>query len=345
MRKLFAVLACSVLSYFSSLAQQCSPVTTTAPAGITLGYNSGGYQIFENNSINVDISSDYIFTTPQSLLYFSYDLASSSNANPQVNSYTIDVIYRNSSGSFYKTCSGTSAFTVNSSVPVRHYFSADVSGLPVNTRFFIRLTLNVSNVTNANIIGSSFRLQNTATLLPVESTLPVNFLSIEAKRQGASNLITWKVAAEENVANYELERSADGRNFTKIGSVQATKASAYSLTDNQVAATVYYRVKNNDKDGRFKYSSILKVENGKISFLKRVYPVPAANEVDIQHETANTSATINIFTQDGRLVKKNAVRQGSMQTKINVTNLSSGLYIVKYDDGQGNTDILKLVKE
>jgi len=168
---------------------------------------------------------------------------------------------------------------------------------------------------------------------------------IEAKKQPASTLITWKVAAEENVSSYELEKSVDGSNFNKIGAIVANQSSAYSLIDNSPSSIAYYRVKNIDRDGKFKYSSILKVSNGASTFIKKVYPVPAINEVYLQQEPVTYGATISLLATDGRWIKTIIPQANSMQTKIELAGLAKGLYLLKYSDGKGSEEVLKLVKE
>jgi hypothetical protein len=94
--------------------------------------------------------------------------------------------------------------------------------------------------------------------------LPVNFVTVNAIRTGASVQVKWQVAAERNIRSYSLERSADGRNFNGIAQVEATNSTEaqkwYNATDlMQPAGTVFYRVRANELDGSFKYSAIVRV--------------------------------------------------------------------------------------
>ena len=73
-------------------------------------------------------------------------------------------------------------------------------------------------------------------------TLPVNFVSINAKKSNDNVLLSWKVAAEQDILRYEIERSADGRNFDKAGSIVASNSNAYSWLDiSALPAMTYYR--------------------------------------------------------------------------------------------------------
>jgi hypothetical protein len=211
------------------------------------------------------------------------------------------------------------------------------------SRFIFVFTTSNNGQSGAGLISFDDWATNFAV---AEAPLPVSFVGIEAKKVSNGTQITWKVAQEENVLNYSLERSVDGKIFTSVGTTSANGGTSYSLTDNQVSSSaVYYRVRNNDKDGRFKYSTTVKVEGGKISFLKRAYPMPAVSEVFIQHDAAAAGAVITLTAQDGRVVKKITTQTGSMQTRIDVLGLNAGMYFVRYDDGTGSAETLKVVKQ
>ncbi|MER3471804.1 MAG: hypothetical protein C4330_10895 [Chitinophagaceae bacterium] len=73
--------------------------------------------------------------------------------------------------------------------------------------------------------------------------------------------------------------------------------------------------------------------------------MPAVNEVFVQHDAAKTSSVITLTAQDGRVVKRIAAQARAMQTRIDLSGLNSGLYFVKYDDGNGSAETLKVVKQ
>jgi hypothetical protein len=179
------------------------------------------------------------------------------------------------------------------------------------------------------------------------SPLPVTFLGFVARKNdnGTTHLL-WDVGEEVNVNNYSVERSLDGAHFSSIGTVPATGKSTYSLEDNQTAAaeTRYYRVRNIDIDGQSKYTGIIKVIGQKGSGQIQLYPVPATDELYVQHNKTPASATISIYSLEGRLLKQVQAVPNSFQTYINISNLKQGVYLVKYEDGQGDIQSAKLVK-
>lgn len=115
-------------------------------------------------------------------------------------------------------------------------------------------------------------------------TLPVNFVSIHAKRNNDNILLSWKVAAEQDILRYEIERSPDGRGFDKAGSVMASNSNDYSWNDvSALPAMAYYRVKSIDLSGEIKYSGIAKIAGGDEHPVITVSPNPVqGNELNVQ---------------------------------------------------------------
>ncbi|MDB5251080.1 MAG: type sorting protein [Flaviaesturariibacter sp.] len=179
--------------------------------------------------------------------------------------------------------------------------------------------------------------------------LPVTFLGITAKKEAASVSIRWDVADEIDVRGYEVEKSTNGVNFTKVGSLSANGKPAYSFTD--AAATndqvVYYRVKNVDIDGRFKYSSVVKLnqKTNSASTVLKAFPIPAQNTLTLQHERLGAAGTITVATLDGRTIKRIQPGASAIQTQIDLSSLAPGMYLVQTNDEAGNKENIKIVKQ
>lgn len=116
------------------------------------------------------------------------------------------------------------------------------------------------------------------------TVLPVNILSISAHRSAFGVKLNWKVAAEQGIRTYEVQRSADGRNFVTAGTVAAvannTTSFNYNLLDGSAPITnLFYKVKSIGMAGEFKYSSIVKVGIGKQETAINVSPNPVENSI------------------------------------------------------------------
>ena len=183
---------------------------------------------------------------------------------------------------------------------------------------------------------------------PQTIPLPVNFIGLVAERNNATNSVNlkWDVGEEVNVREYQVERSTTGSSFAVVGTIAAKGKSIYSFSDQDAPpVTLFYRVKSNDIDGRFKYSGIIKISgNNSFSNELKLYPIPAANEVTAQHRKAGATAKLTITSADGQTVKVIKLIQGASHTPINLTGLATGIYIVRLDDGSGDIQSAKLIR-
>lgn len=177
--------------------------------------------------------------------------------------------------------------------------------------------------------------------------LPVTFLGFVAKKIANGNTkLLWEIGDEINVSHYAVERSLNGRDFASIGTVTATGSKTYFLEDvDKIKDTRYYRVKNVDIDGQSKYTPIIKI-NGDLNASGKIqlYPVPANNEVYVQHDKAPSMANITIYDMDGKRISQINVIPNSYQTYIPIGHLKAGIYIIKYITGDTDIQTAKLIK-
>lgn len=359
MRRIFtaSIFAAALLAAsFNSYAQTCSVSTTdpnpTPDYTTTLNVTSGnGFTssnqttlgTYDNGQTDELISPIYFYQTqPQSAIYFKYNLAAASNPSATVTGYTITIQYGNPMQTI--TCSQTTTLNLTTTA-TPYYFTISGINMPGNTNFRIKLDLTVAGGgSNRSVVATAF--QANAILAPAGAALPVKFSGFEAKSvSGGINLI-WNVAVEENVNGYEVTKSTDGRSYETIGFVDANGNSAYSFLDTKATdATTYYRIKGVDVDGQLTYSPIVTVKGGKASITLRAYPMPVSSELTLQHASALSESQISVSTADGRAVLAVTPAKGAQQTVINLSSFQPGIYLIRYADGKGSIETLKIVKQ
>ena len=180
------------------------------------------------------------------------------------------------------------------------------------------------------------------------SPLPVTFMGIVANRNNNDVNLKWEVGQEVNVSEYEVERSLNGGSFTTIGTVSASGKTVYTFADiTNDKSTFYYRLKSVDNDGRTKYSGIIKVKGAGSSYSNtlKLYPLPARNEVTLEHKKLSSGAQLTLNAMDGRAVKVIHPSPGASHTPIDLSNVLPGIYLVRLSDGEGNVETVKLVKQ
>lgn len=178
--------------------------------------------------------------------------------------------------------------------------------------------------------------------------LPVTFFGMAANRVNNGIQVKWDVGEEINVQEYQLEKSTTGTSFTTVGTINANNKKVYSLLDQTISKSpsVFYRVKSVDFDGTAKYSGIIRVKNNtSYSDAVTVYPSPARNQITISHNQLGSRARLVISTMDGKVLRVITPGIGVSNTMVDVSNFSSGMYLLRLDDGKGKIESKTFIKQ
>jgi hypothetical protein len=206
-------------------------------------------------------------------------------------------------------------------------------------------------IKSTSFSGAACESYTTATVT-VLTTLPVNLLDFTASYSNNVVSVDWKTSSETNVSHYEVERSYDGNNFSRIGQVNSgnfSEAHRYHFTDNNIGNDViYYRLKIVDIDGKIKYSRIAMVRISKFLSLQTVQPNPFKEKVEIRISSLKeTDITFQLIDVAGKkLIEKiSALRRGINSITINALDkLAPGVYILVLGSSEQIFNF-KLIKE
>ncbi|HTM91695.1 MAG TPA: T9SS type A sorting domain-containing protein [Flavisolibacter sp.] len=197
--------------------------------------------------------------------------------------------------------------------------------------------------------GTTYAAYDNLSIGPITSPapLPVNFIGLVANKVNNSIVLRWDVADEIDVQEYQVEKSTNGRSFTTVGTVGANRKMVYKFTDaNSNESQIFYRIKSVDVDGKVKYSGIIRLRNNdSFSDNLRLYPMPVHSQLTVQHSQLGANAKLSINTMDGRVLKVITPSAGVSNTMVDVSSLSSGMYILKVDHGNGKLETAKFVKQ
>ncbi len=193
---------------------------------------------------------------------------------------------------------------------------------------------------------------NAETTTIVADALPLKLLSFTAKKEGRTNLLNWSTVNEINVDHFDVERSANGREFTKIGATKATNyaplTAHYTFTDfSPLTSSNYYRLKMMDKDGQSTYSPVRLVSNNS-NYIVSVYPNPAKDNLQIQIESEmRGQLQIVVLSGDGKVVLSSSftANEGSNLQSMNISTLPKGSYFLKIISASGKEEqVMKFEK-
>jgi hypothetical protein len=183
--------------------------------------------------------------------------------------------------------------------------------------------------------------------------LPVKFLSFYALKTGDDAKLNWTVENDEDNQFFDIERSTDGRTYTKFASVNAKangkSVNTYDGADARLsslnAKTIYYRIKQLDKSGTSLYSPI-RTLNVSATGSASLFPNPARSMSKLVVDApVGGKASIVVRDATGKQamqVNTNFVK-GVNQLDLNVAALASGEYNVTIT-AEGVTQTLKLSK-
>ena len=126
------------------------------------------------------------------------------------------------------------------------------------------------------------------------SPLPLTFVKVKATPENNRIYIDWKTANETNVSRYQVERSTDAINFSKVAEVTANNlaSNTYHWTDEHPAGSNnYYRIHSVDLDGKTSYSEVMHVAAAKSSQSISIFPNPAiGNNLNLQITNGESGA-------------------------------------------------------
>lgn len=165
--------------------------------------------------------------------------------------------------------------------------------------------------------------------------LPLKLITFEAQATGAQNVkLTWNTVDEENTDHFEVERSADGVTFKKIGAVgaagNAASASYNTMDNNAQDGSNYYRLKMVDNDGHFTYSPVrwVKLAGGVVEdFI--VTPNPVTNGVAkvLWSGSVNSSMVVKVIDNSGKVIYQSLFGTSTVHT-LYTTGWARGMYYV-----------------
>lgn len=220
----------------------------------------------------------------------------------------------------------------------------------------IALTPAVSGIENGVHYVEFHNINSFSSFVYISSTeitsvvLPVTMLYFAAEANGSEALLSWGTAKEQVNKGFEIERSADGEHWSRIGfvasrAVNGNSASRldYTFTDKApLEGKNFYRLKQIGLDGKDNYSQVSMVVFEGTKGI-RVYPNPVSNRLTVDGLSA--ACNIRVVNSTGQVLKTYKVPAGTQKQEINMNDLASGLYFIHLVNEQGNISTFKVMKD
>jgi hypothetical protein len=257
-----------------------------------------------------------------------------------------DYVARSSSPTSYGFSSGTSF-----SCPILAGASALILSVapnltPMELLDLLRQTASQSNNPD-NLMG--WGIINTLDAVNLIS-VPVELTMFSGSYINGIIQLEWQTATETNNSGFEVEKKYEDASFEKIGFVfgsgSTTVETHYSFTDeNPLVGRNFYRLKQIDFSGEFKYSNEIMVEVHRLTDFQlfQNYPNPFNPSTKVQFSVPQQSdVKITLHDMLGRELKllfDDKVDAGMQEFIVDAGNLASGVYLVRMITGTFNKTI------
>jgi glucose/arabinose dehydrogenase len=208
-------------------------------------------------------------------------------------------------------------------------------------------TDNVSNITTYTYRVIAFNdsavsdYSNEAEILITQ--VPVELLSFTANISDNKVLLKWNTVTEKNNKGFSIERKFDN-NWATIGFIQGhgttTEKHSYSFTDDftnkPYRGIIYYRLKQIDYDGSFKYTGTVMVDlniRARGFYLDQNYPNPFNPSTTIRFNIPEESKVqiqiINVLGKVVAVISDSVTPAGTYEKVWNASAFASGVYYVR----------------
>lgn len=219
------------------------------------------------------------------------------------------------------------------------------SGVPEQSQTGIHtntVTIGAGVPVSGNVEASY--LSKTSNML---TPLPVELLSFTADKKDNAVSLTWLTANEKNCRGFDIERSADGREWAQAGFTaslspngNSTITNEYHFIDRQpLNGQNYYRLKQWSTDGQYTYSPVRNILFEAKNII-RVYPNPAKDELQLTN--LSVDAAIDIYNVSGSLVYQ--TKADKTELRISCGQWTAGTYYIRIRNAESQSTTHKVIK-
>jgi Secretion system C-terminal sorting domain len=171
----------------------------------------------------------------------------------------------------------------------------------------------------------------------ISTALPLTLVSFAGNIINTQEVqLQWKTAGESNTKDFEVEWSNDGLLFNKAAILPAAGNSTQDLYYSYlhklpVDGDNYYRLKMTDKDARFTYSPVLKINMAITKIKIDVFPNPVIDLLQLYVQAIkNETIIFHLYNADGKTIasKPFTLYKGSNKLSWDLQQLPSGNYFI-----------------
>ena len=167
-----------------------------------------------------------------------------------------------------------------------------------------------------------------------QGVLPVELLNFNGTIRDRVAQLRWETASEWNNDYFDVERSSNGYNWQRIGSVQGLGTSSlggiYEYQDDRMREGInYYRLKQVDFDGKFECSHTISLNNTNANEFM-LFPNPAVNALTVAGGIIpdGEQLQIQVIGLDGKVFQSSTLVATANALTVDVSLLQKGHYFL-----------------
>jgi photosystem II stability/assembly factor-like uncharacterized protein len=330
--------------YAGSSSTSVNGFFVSTDGGLTFGPSTNPINVWEimqkspNDLFTVTTSSPYPFchSTDGGLTWDTV-----SNQPGAMRGATLDLhgdIYISGNGGVFKSTNGGASF-------INH-----------NLTFSSNKILVFNNKIMVCVAGTA----NGGIWIFTDNAIPVELTYFTADIVNDQVELNWQTVTETNNRGFEIERSNDKNTFSNIGFIEGkgttTEKSYYVFNDFQaLQGTIYYRLKQLDLDGSFKYSNTVEINYSfpKEFSLSQNYPNPFNPVTNIKYSIPNVTLSgiegsrvqlkvFNVLGNEIATLVDEYKPAGKYKITWDATNQPSGIYFYQLKAGD-YTSVKKMI--
>lgn len=182
-------------------------------------------------------------------------------------------------------------------------------------------------------------------------SIPVRLSTLQANTVGNDARLVWNVVCFLEYAKFEIQRSANGANYTTINTFDADRLRCrqpFNFTDPNITGKAFYRIRVGDLDGSFYHSKVVAVTGNERGFeINTLSPSLVTNNTILSISSAMmVNAEIVITNFQGTVVKRVALNliKGVTEIGIDLTSIAKGNYVLAVTNTFSEVKTTRFVK-
>jgi len=200
---------------------------------------------------------------------------------------------------------------------------------------------------NSNASGNNFAIDDIKMGKSV-GLFSVDFDDLELSSEKGTIKISWIAYKEIEHDEYIIERSADGEDWSYIGSYKGTldyeSSKEYIFYDHlPISGTYYYRLKIVSSYGEFEYSDVKIIKHEVVTKNIKVYPNPMIDKVYININEKEEIKDLMLLDQMGKVLFHE--KKTDEIACISLPNLNPGSYFIQFKTKEDEFHRTVIVKQ